>query len=320
VSATVQPLPQPAQTHTAPGQGSGVASVWEQLGAIERRSERPAAPTLLPTITRHDPTRPLHWTDASRVGQRNSRSDQHRHVVSELVHQLHVVDVAVRGRDREPLDELARATTDHAPAIAAANDIRVGSPLIAVRVVTNDQPEQVRLPVRTGRGRMRISTRCIPITPPKQRGRSPGQSETRTGTASVCPPIRNATAPRALPAAVQRAASQRRRAGIDRMTSDLGKTSYARVDGVACLCRCGMTSGNVFTEFAPARQVPGQAFARAQEGGNHPLDLKRVLCGKEAAMAAKTDVRPFNIEFPEADLEDLRTRIRATRWPGPGPT
>jgi hypothetical protein len=32
-------------------------------------------------------------------------------------------------------------------------------------------------------------------------------------------------------------------------------------------------------------------------------------------MAAKTDVRPFNIEFPEADLEDLRTRIRATRWP-----
>jgi Epoxide hydrolase N terminus len=27
------------------------------------------------------------------------------------------------------------------------------------------------------------------------------------------------------------------------------------------------------------------------------------------------DVRPFTIEIPEADLEDLRDRIAATRWP-----
>src|SRR4051794_41939332 len=26
-------------------------------------------------------------------------------------------------------------------------------------------------------------------------------------------------------------------------------------------------------------------------------------------------IRPFTIEIPEADLEDLRTRIAATRWP-----
>ena len=28
-----------------------------------------------------------------------------------------------------------------------------------------------------------------------------------------------------------------------------------------------------------------------------------------------TAVRPFTIEVPEADLEDLRARIAATRWP-----
>ena len=31
--------------------------------------------------------------------------------------------------------------------------------------------------------------------------------------------------------------------------------------------------------------------------------------------ADTTEVRPFTIEFPEADLEDLRARIAATRWP-----
>ncbi|MFI5488434.1 epoxide hydrolase family protein [Micromonospora echinaurantiaca] len=32
-------------------------------------------------------------------------------------------------------------------------------------------------------------------------------------------------------------------------------------------------------------------------------------------MSATPDVRPFRVEVPEADLEDLRTRILATRWP-----
>jgi pimeloyl-ACP methyl ester carboxylesterase len=31
--------------------------------------------------------------------------------------------------------------------------------------------------------------------------------------------------------------------------------------------------------------------------------------------AGDTTIRPFTIEFPEADLEDLRARIAATRWP-----
>src|SRR4051812_35167536 len=28
-----------------------------------------------------------------------------------------------------------------------------------------------------------------------------------------------------------------------------------------------------------------------------------------------TDIRPFRVNVPEADLEDLRARIAATRWP-----
>ena len=31
--------------------------------------------------------------------------------------------------------------------------------------------------------------------------------------------------------------------------------------------------------------------------------------------APDTTLRPFTIEVPEADLEDLRERIAATRWP-----
>ena len=31
--------------------------------------------------------------------------------------------------------------------------------------------------------------------------------------------------------------------------------------------------------------------------------------------ADATAIRPFTIEVPEADLEDLRARIAATRWP-----
>ena len=28
-----------------------------------------------------------------------------------------------------------------------------------------------------------------------------------------------------------------------------------------------------------------------------------------------TAIRPFTIEFPESELEELRSRIAATRWP-----
>ena len=30
---------------------------------------------------------------------------------------------------------------------------------------------------------------------------------------------------------------------------------------------------------------------------------------------SNTDVRPFHVNFPDADLDDLRRRIKATRWP-----
>ena len=32
-------------------------------------------------------------------------------------------------------------------------------------------------------------------------------------------------------------------------------------------------------------------------------------------MSDKTALRPFQVEFPEADLTELRRRIAATRWP-----
>jgi Epoxide hydrolase N terminus len=31
------------------------------------------------------------------------------------------------------------------------------------------------------------------------------------------------------------------------------------------------------------------------------------------------DIRPFRIDIPEADLEDLRRRLRQTRWPDSEP-
>jgi len=33
------------------------------------------------------------------------------------------------------------------------------------------------------------------------------------------------------------------------------------------------------------------------------------------SVSAATEVRPFRIDVPERDLEELRRRIEATRWP-----
>ena len=49
VSATVHPLPRPAQTQTRAGHRGSVARSWEPFNAVERSSERRAAPTRLPT-------------------------------------------------------------------------------------------------------------------------------------------------------------------------------------------------------------------------------------------------------------------------------
>jgi hypothetical protein len=32
-------------------------------------------------------------------------------------------------------------------------------------------------------------------------------------------------------------------------------------------------------------------------------------------MPDEPEIRPFHVEFPEAELTDLRRRINATRWP-----
>ena len=32
-------------------------------------------------------------------------------------------------------------------------------------------------------------------------------------------------------------------------------------------------------------------------------------------MSSETEIRPFRVEFPEAELTELRRRINATRWP-----
>ena len=38
------------------------------------------------------------------------------------------------------------------------------------------------------------------------------------------------------------------------------------------------------------------------------------------AVATDTAIRPFTFEAPEADLDDLRARIAATRWPEKEPS
>ena len=40
-----------------------------------------------------------------------------------------------------------------------------------------------------------------------------------------------------------------------------------------------------------------------------------VATAKPTSAPSTAAIRPFTIETPEADLEDLRARIRATRWP-----
>jgi hypothetical protein len=34
-------------------------------------------------------------------------------------------------------------------------------------------------------------------------------------------------------------------------------------------------------------------------------------------MTTTTDITPFRIEIPQADLDDLKTRLAHTRWPEP---
>jgi hypothetical protein len=72
-------------------------------------------------------------------------------------------------------------------------------------------------------------------------------------------------------------------------------------------------------------QEPGRAVgrgARADVNSTSNEERSNEHSGKEVHMSVTTEesaggpaIRPFTVEVPEAELEDLRARIRATRWP-----
>jgi len=58
--------------------------------------------------------------------------------------------------------------------------------------------------------------------------------------------------------------------------------------------------------------------APARIGQATAVEQSRAVAEVQAAVSASADdtaIRPFNINFPDADLVDLRRRIAATRWP-----
>ena len=58
-------------------------------------------------------------------------------------------------------------------------------------------------------------------------------------------------------------------------------------------------------------------------GGKDPPLRRRVrprACAYGAAMSdGSTELRPFRIEVPQADLDDLAARLGAARWPAAAP-
>src|ERR671910_3748006 len=47
----------------------------------------------------------------------------------------------------------------------------------------------------------------------------------------------------------------------------------------------------------------------------HPRPRRILMAATTAESAADTAIRPFTVEIPKADLDELRARIAATRWP-----
>ncbi|MGZ7042756.1 MAG: epoxide hydrolase N-terminal domain-containing protein, partial [Thermoanaerobaculia bacterium] len=58
-----------------------------------------------------------------------------------------------------------------------------------------------------------------------------------------------------------------------------------------------------------ASQLALLTLSRRMEG------MTGTLTDAAPRTGSSTDIRPFHVSFPEADLADLRRRIRATRWP-----
>jgi hypothetical protein len=55
--------------------------------------------------------------------------------------------------------------------------------------------------------------------------------------------------------------------------------------------------------------MPGAALAGSTKNSS--------TSQSEGPMADHTAIRPFHFEVPQADLADLRARIKATKWPRP---
>ena len=72
---------------------------------------------------------------------------------------------------------------------------------------------------------------------------------------------------------------------------------------------------------APRRARPGTSTG-ARRAASGPGSSSTTISTKEDHMAVTTErsagataIRPFTAEIPEADLDDLRARLAATRWP-----
>src|ERR1700729_925250 len=48
---------------------------------------------------------------------------------------------------------------------------------------------------------------------------------------------------------------------------------------------------------------------------SHELGRRRTMTTEQQSRADKTAIRPFQVNFPDAELVELRRRINATRWP-----
>src|SRR5690606_6158031 len=69
-----------------------------------------------------------------------------------------------------------------------------------------------------------------------------------------------------------------------------------------------------------------QQLQQAGRGLQHVLDhstdrgsILAALTGIVVVMTENTTLTPFRIDIPQADLDDLRTRLAQTRWPHPVP-
>src|SRR5271165_3840419 len=82
-----------------------------------------------------------------------------------------------------------------------------------------------------------------------------------------------------------------------------------------------MDTNRTFREIDHRRRsffgTAAMSIAAAQFGvfGTAKAATPRPLAVKPATAPGDDSIRPFQVSFPDSDLEDLRRRIAATRWP-----